>query len=92
MRRQLADNILPRAAVVHKADKGRAQLHVGDILGHIAADAAVHLLDTARVAPARDIGGQRIPLDVHKNSADDYDSHINSFPMCNFTADAVVLC
>ena len=72
---QLINDVLAGAGVVHQADEGGAQLHIGDILGHVAADAAVDLLDPAGVAPARDIGGKGIPLDVNKNCADYYDSH-----------------
>ena len=54
---QLVDNVLAGAGVIHQADESGAQLHIGNILGHIAADAAVDLLDPAGVAPARDVGG-----------------------------------
>ena len=72
---QLVDDILTGAGFIHKADKGGAQLHIGNILGHIAADAAVYLLDPACVAPARYVGGQRIPLNIHKNSTDHNNTH-----------------
>ena len=72
---QLVNDVLAGAGVVHQTDEGGAQLDIGNVLRHVAADAAVYLLDPARVAPARDIGGQRIPLDVHKNRTDDYNAH-----------------
>ena len=72
---QLVNDVLTGAGVVHQTDEGGAQLDIGNVLRHVAADAAVYLLDPARVAPARDIGGQRIPLDVHKNRTDDYNAH-----------------
>ena len=72
---QLVNDVLTGAGVVHQTDEGGAQLNIGNVLRHVAADAAVYLLDPARVAPARDIGGQRIPLDVHKDRTDDYNAH-----------------
>ena len=79
---QLVNDILPHAAVIDKAHEGGPELHVGDILCHVAAHAAVNLLHSARVAPAGDIGRKRISLDVHKHCADDYDAHkfLDSFP------------
>ena len=55
VRGQLVNDVLPGAGVVHKADKGGAQLHIGYVLDHVAADAAVYLLDAACVAAAGDI-------------------------------------
>ena len=72
---QLVNDVLAGAGVVHQTDEGGAQLNVGNVLRHVAADAAVDLLDPARVAPARDVGGQWIPLDVHKDCTDDYNAH-----------------
>ena len=78
---QLVDDVLPHAAVIHKAHEGGAQLHVGNVLRHVPAHAAVHLLHPPGVPSAGDVGGERIALDVHKNCADDYDSHsFDSFP------------
>ena len=77
---QLVDNVLAGAGVIHQADESGA--HIGNILGHIAADAAVDLLDPAGVAPARDVGGQRIAFNIHKHRTDDYDTHTKkSFPI-----------
>ena len=56
--RQFINNILPCASVIHQAYKGGAQLHVGDILRHIAAHTAVYLFYPPGVAPARNIGGK----------------------------------
>ena len=72
---QLVDDVLSHAGVVHQTHKGGAQLHIGNILHHVAAHAAVYLLDASGVAPAGDIGGKGIALDIHKNSSDDYDAH-----------------
>ena len=72
---QLVDDVLSHAGVVHQTHKGGAQLHVGNILHHVAAYAAVYLLDASGVAPAGDIGGKGIALDIYKNSSDDYDAH-----------------
>ena len=72
---QLVDDVLSHAGVVHQTHKGGAQLHVGNILHHVAAYAAVYLLNASGVAPAGDIGGKGIALDIHKNSSDDYDTH-----------------
>ena len=72
---QLVDDVLSHAGVVHQTHKGGAQFHVGNILHHVAAYAAVYLLDASGVAPAGDIGGKGIALDIHKNSSDDYDTH-----------------
>ena len=72
---QLVDDVLPHAGVIHQTDKGGAQLHIGDVLGHIAAHAAVHLLDAPGVAAARDISRKGVALDIHKNSSEYDDSH-----------------
>ena len=72
---QLVDDVLSHAGVIHQTHKGGAQLYVGDILHHVAAYTAVYLLDASGVAPAGDIGGKGIALDIHKNSSDDYDAH-----------------
>ena len=72
---QFVDDILPHAGVIHQTDEGGAQLHIGDILGHIAAHAAVHLLDTSGVAATRDISRKGVALDIHKNSSEYDDSH-----------------
>ena len=82
---QLVNDVLAGAGVVHQTDEGGAQLDIGNVLRHVAADAAVDLLDPARVAPARDIGGQRIPLDVHKNRTDDYNAHKVTPQKADFT-------
>ena len=76
---QLVDDILAHAGVVHQTHKGGAQLHIGDVLHDVAAHTTVYLLDPAGVAPARDVGGKGVPLDVHKNGSDDYDSHRKTF-------------
>ena len=73
--RQFINHILPCASVIHQAYKGGAQLHVGDILRHIAAHTAVYLFYPPGVAPARNIGGKGVPLDINKNCADDNDPH-----------------
>ena len=72
---QLVDHILSHAGVVHQTDKGRTQLYIGDILHHIAAHTAMHLFNAPGVASAGNVGRQGIPLDIHKNSSDDYDAH-----------------
>ncbi len=45
---QLVDDILTGAGFIHKADKGGAQLYIGNILHHVAAHSAVYLLHSAR--------------------------------------------
>ena len=72
---QLVDDVLSHAGIIYQADKRGAQFHVGNVLHNVAAHTAVHLFHTAGIASARDIGGEGIALDVHKNSSDDYDSH-----------------
>ena len=83
---QLLDDVQTHAGIIHQAHKGGPQLHVGDIFRHIAAHTAVHLLHTPGVSSAGDVSRERIPLDVHKNCADDYDSHTKkSFPDFTFS-------
>ena len=72
---QLVDHILSHAGVVHQTDKGRAQLYIGDILHHIAAHAAVYLLNAPGVASAGNVCRQGIAFDIHKNSTEHNDSH-----------------
>ena len=50
----LSDHVLRRMPVSSTRLIKRAQLHIGNVLRHIAADAAVHLLDPAGVPPARE--------------------------------------
>ena len=75
---QLAHHAGPQAGVVHQAHKGGTQLHVGDVLHHVAADAAGDLLHPAHIAPAGDIGGRGISLDVHENGAQHHNTHKNA--------------
>ena len=74
---QLAHDVLAEAGVVDKAHKCRAQLDIRDILGHVAAHAARHLLDAPGVAPAGDIDVLRIALDVHEHRAQYNNAHRN---------------
>ena len=83
---QLINDVLPHARIVHQTHEGRAQFHVGDILRHIAAHTAVHLLHPPSVAPAGDVGGERITFDVHKNGTDHYNSH-KKIPFPDFYLD-----
>ena len=72
---QLAHNIRTGSAVVHKADKGGAQLAVRDVLRHVSPDAAMNLLHAPRVPSGGDKCRRGIPLDIHKYRADDNHSH-----------------
>ena len=72
---ELADHLRPFGGVVHHAHKAGAQFHIGDILHHVAANAAVDDLHRAGVAPGGDILVVGKALDVHKYVADDDDRH-----------------
>ena len=72
---QLVDDILADAGVVYQTDERGPQLHIGNVLRHVAAHTAVHLLYPAGIPSARDIGGEGIALDVHKHRANYNDSH-----------------
>ena len=72
---QLVDDILADAGVIYQTDERGPQLHIGNVLRHVAAHTAVHLLYPAGIPSARDIGGEGIALDVHKHRANYNDSH-----------------
>ena len=72
---ELADHLRAGAVVVHQTHIGGAKLHVGNVLRHVPADAAVDLLDPAHVPPLGDVLIRGEALNVHKNCADDYDTH-----------------
>ena len=74
---QLINDVLPHARIVHQTHKGRTQFHVGDILRHIAAHTAVHLLHPPSVAPAGDVGREGIALDIDKHRAHHDNTHGN---------------
>ena len=75
---QLAQDILTGAAPVHKADKGGAQLAVGDVLRHVPAHAAMDLLHPAHIASGGNECCLREALDVHKHRTDDHNTHVTS--------------
>ena len=77
---QLVDDVLPKAGFIHQPHKGGPQLHVGNVLRHVPAHAAVHLLHPPGIPPAGDVGGERIALDVHKNCTEYNDSHNLNVP------------
>ena len=74
---ELFDNVRARARVVDKAHECRPQLDVRDVLDDVAAHAAVHLHDAARVAPAGDVGREGIALDIDKHRAHHDNTHGN---------------
>ena len=80
---QLADDLLALGAPVHQTHEGGAQLHIGDILRHIAAHAAVDKLNGPGVAPGRQIQVVRKALDIHEDGTHDYDRHSSSSRMLN---------
>ena len=48
---QLVNDVLAGAGVVHQTDEGGAQLNIGNVLRHVAADTAVYLLDRPALRP-----------------------------------------
>ena len=74
---ELFDNVRARARVVDKAHERRPQLDVRDVLDDVAAHAAMHLHDAARVAPAGDVGREGIALDIDKHRAHHDNTHGN---------------
>jgi len=74
---ELFDNVRARARVVDKAHERRPQLDVRDVLDDVAAHAAVHLHNAARVAPAGDVGREGIALDIDKHRAHHDNTHGN---------------
>ena len=75
MAAQLAQHILTLGGIVHEAYKGGAQLHIGNILGHIPAHAAVDELDLPGVSPRGEVQILRKALHIHKHRADHHNSH-----------------
>ena len=84
MRLELAHHIRARAGVVHQTDEGRLQLDVGNVLHNVAAHAAVHLLHPAGVAPAGNVNVRGIALDVHKDRAQNDNTHFSSLRFVGF--------
>jgi len=72
---QLGEHLGARGSVVHDADEDRSELHVGNVLGHVAAHAAVHRLHPPGVAPGGVVYVVREALDVQKHRADHYHRH-----------------
>ena len=72
---QFLNHIHTVAALVHKADEGRPQFAVGDILRHVSAHTAVHPLHPSGVPPSGDKITVGIALHIHKDSADDHNTH-----------------
>ena len=77
---ELAEHGLPLLGVVDHGDEARTQLDVGDILGDVAAHAAVHELHPAGVAPGGNVAVIRETLDVHKDVAYYDDRHGEILP------------
>ena len=73
---QLADNVLSHGVVIYQAYKGRLQLHIRDILRHISGHSAVVLHDNSGIPPGGMYGDVEYPLQIHKYSADHYNSHL----------------
>ena len=82
---QLPHYILPHAGVVHQTDEGGPQLHIGDVLHHVAGYAAGNLLHPSHVAPAGDIGAQGIPFHIHKYGAQNHNAHLSRSFRCVVT-------
>ena len=78
---QLADDFLADAVLVHQTDVGGPQLHVGNVLRHVAAHAAVNLLDPTDVPTLGNILVHGEPLRVHEHRADDYNTHARKPPV-----------
>ena len=72
---QFADHIRTDAGIVHQTDKGGAQLHIGNVLRQVSADAAMHLLYPSGVPSAGNVYIGRIAFDIHKDSAQNHNAH-----------------
>ena len=72
---QLVDDIRADARMIHHADKGRPQFHIGDILRHIAAYPAIDLHDPSDIAAGRNILRQGIPFDINKYCPENNNTH-----------------
>ena len=70
----LYDGVAKRR-VIHDAQIGRPQLHIGDVLHHVARHAAVDVLHTAHVAAVGNVIAQRESFNIHKRGADNQDAH-----------------
>ena len=68
-------HVLPGAVGLHQGEEDRIQAEVSQVLGDVAADAAVHIADLPGVPAPGDIGAGRITLDIHKDGTDDHDAH-----------------
>ena len=71
----MVEDLRAESRVIHDADKGRPELHVGNVFRHVPADASVGPDHPADIAPARNILFQRIALDIHKYRTDNQNSH-----------------
>ena len=72
---QFADHIGTDAGIVHQADKSGPQFHIGDILRHITAYAAVDLLYPAHIAALGNEHILRVALDIYEYCADHNNTH-----------------
>ena len=77
---QLADHVRSSAGGVHQTDEGGPQLHVGNVLHQIPADAAVDDLHPSGVPPTGNIYIGGIPLNIHENGAQHHNTHSCSHP------------
>jgi hypothetical protein len=72
---QPGHNVRADAGIVHQPDEGGPEFQIADVLGDVPADAAVNILNPARVPPAGNILAGRISLDIHKYRAENHDAH-----------------
>ena len=77
---ELAHDLFALGGFVHKTHKDGAQLHIRNVLRHVAAHAAVDKFDLSGVAPGGQIQILREALNVHKYRADNHDRH--KIPSC----------
>ena len=81
---ELADNLGPLGAFVHHADEGGAQLHIGNVLHHVATHAAVDYHHITGVSPVGNIHILREALYIHKNIACNNYTHDMNLSFCIF--------
>ena len=77
---KLFQNIVTGSGMIYQTDIGRTKLHICNILHDITADTAMYFLHTADISAARNVGAQRIPLDINKNCADYDNAHLPYLP------------
>ena len=71
----LLQNVKPGSALIHQTDKGRAKLHIGNILRHVPSHAAMNLFHSAHISSCGVECRLRVSLNIHKYGADHDNAH-----------------